>query len=299
MSAAVAAPRLTEQQLGVLSSSMSDGSCAMTLGRSVGWVVRMRLGMKPASVATPTPAPSSSPAAALARREIVSRPNGVKGMGSAPTPDQLDAAIAAAAGVRGLARDLAFHPTTEARRVRILAGAALRARLQTANTVLGPALQLHPQELSPSMVVKAGVTTDEMLTVVEAVAAVPVEVVAADAAAVQVAAPVDVAPAIAQAPAVVPMPPIEAKVARPTPVKPSPPRKIHDALPDRPLPAPRFPSQQRPRPSAPRAVVVQLKPVSPDIARWSRWFDRAGWPIDQVADLFGVDADALCEAVGA
>ena len=41
----------------------------------------------------------------------------------------------------------------------------------------------------------------------------------------------------------------------------------------------------------------RLKPVSAAIARWARWFAAARWRLDEVADLFDVDPDALAAAV--
>lgn len=41
----------------------------------------------------------------------------------------------------------------------------------------------------------------------------------------------------------------------------------------------------------------QLKPVSADVLRWSRWFRAARWPIAEVAYLFDRDEDALAAAL--
>ncbi len=84
--------------------------------------------------------------------------------------------------------------------------------------------------------------------------------------------------------------------------KASPPRAVEHPkprpgeVPERPLPAPRFPSERpKPRPVRVQAVMTRVKAVSADIARWAGWFLAADWDLNDVAELFEVDADSLAD----
>jgi DNA-binding CsgD family transcriptional regulator len=52
------------------------------------------------------------------------------------------------------------------------------------------------------------------------------------------------------------------------------------------------------RPSACKSGGLRLKPVTDRIARWAGHFLRARWPLQEVADLFGVAEDDLAWACG-
>ena len=173
--------RLNEAQRGVLLTSMSDASCAMTLGRSLAWVVRMRRELAeacsgaiarlaeprclsassganaleavgrvssedcapdkaptPPAMATnvaPTPKPEArSPKPGSASRPVEGQPavgnGGMTGEGvtdwSLPDADVIARAVGASCVVRKLEPELAWR--SAGRTVRILAGAALKAR---------------------------------------------------------------------------------------------------------------------------------------------------------------------------
>lgn len=67
------------------------------------------------------------------------------------------------------------------------------------------------------------------------------------------------------------------------------------------LKAPAIPPRQRARPipgvrteglNAAGAVTV-LRPLKPRVVEWAWWFVAAGWPLEEVADLFDLAADRL------
>ena len=92
---------------------------------------------------------------------------------------------------------------------------------------------------------------------------------------------------------------------------PEPPPAVEPPPAEKPLPELRQKPAQPASPAQPpgrrrrvetsrSAVVVRLKPVSVDIARWARGFLASPlWTADEVADLFGVHPDALIDAVAA
>lgn len=216
-----------------------------------------------------------------------------------PDAATLRRAIEAACALKSLGVALAEGQTTAARTVRILAGAALKARFGTPGTVLAERLDVHATELAPSMLAKRDITTDDLLEVIEGMG--PCEAPAAE------AVPVEASPAAMPAALNPAAPPPFVPRERKAP-KASAPRAVvlpprPQPAPDRPvpsLPAPRFPSERpRPRP-APSAAVVRLKPVTADIVRWARAFLASPlWTLDEVSDLFGVHPDALADGVAA
>lgn len=211
-----------------------------------------------------------------------------------PAPDAatVDAALVAACRLRRLDRSQAFAGGNGARGVRILAGAALKARFGVAATVLAPLLKLASPELAPSMLKRYGVTTDDLLEMVEALGDIE-------------------GPSVPATPEVGPAPPVAVVVRpRPAPV-PDPVRTaLHPSA-----PPPGQPIKRRlPRASAPRSVagqttksvssppvrahVVSLKPMTPAITRWAGFFLTSPiWTAEEVADLFGVHPDAVIDAV--
>ncbi|WP_041761395.1 hypothetical protein [Brevundimonas subvibrioides] len=222
-----------------------------------------------------------------------------------PSDAIVAAAVTAACRLRGVDASKVNDRGLDGRRARQLAGAALHARFGTANLALAERLTLHGPELAPSMLAKAGITTDDMLSVVEALDGVDATVevrpmsppapVRAITGGLNPAAPPPFVPRERKAPkASAPRPvglPDNLSCARSRP-HPTPDRAA------RPLPAPRPPSAQ-PKPMKP-AHVVRLKPVTTDIARWARWFLASPiWTAEEVADLFGVHPDGLIDAVAA
>lgn len=300
--------RLTEPQRAALASGMSDASAGLVLGRSVGWVVRMRRDLAEVANAAQVASPE---AVAVSAPEAVTT--------CAPSAAQVSVALAAAARVVGV--DIEDVPGLGilARKARILAGAGMRARLGTPNTVLAALVGLHSPELSPSMVRRAGITTFGLLEISEALAGVEsggepavAMVVARRPVAQKAQAKPPRAPHVRKAakakPEAVPAPlcilaPAAGSFAM-TPVRLNVGR-LEDNLPV-PSRAPEIPPRirSRPLPRQPERpasrLVSRLKPVTPDIARWASWFAAAQWDLVEVADLFGVHPDALVDVgVGA
>lgn len=212
------------------------------------------------------------------------------------------------AAARLLKVDPAAVYQTEGRRARILAAAALRARTSCRATVLAPLFKICAPELAPSMLIRAGVTADQMLSVLDGVdfpghaVAMPAPIAVAQVPAKPVgqtedAPPRDKAPPVATAVSGADYLTDNGRLR-----KASAPRAVvhpkpkPGEVPERPLPAPRFPSEQpRPIPQPARLVMTRVKAVSADIARWAAWFLAADWELEDVAELFEVDADSLAD----
>jgi hypothetical protein len=197
------------------------------------------------------------------------------------------------------------------RRARVLAAAGLVARLKLMKGPAAALLKVFPQELAPSMLVKAEVTTDELLDIAVALeAAGLVKLAAAEPPPESPPPEADPAkPAAASA-----KPACKPGQERPSPSPPAP-----DAAPspaptaERPAPSPfkrrtaglagaasraraRAEAQREaPGPSAGR--VTTLKAVTDRIVGWSAHFLEAGWDRVEVAELFDVCPDALLNAL--
>lgn len=277
-------PRLSESQRGVLVSSMSDSSCGLTLGRSAAWVVRMRRDLAQemptadpvssvvgAGVADPPPTPAAPapsegdvvrPAKSCSRS--LSQPTRHL---AAPEAADIEGALVAACRRRSFDRSQAFASGAGSRGVRILAGASLKARYGVASTTLAPLLSLSAPELSPSMLVRYGIGTDDLLAVVELMGEVEGQ-------------PAPTVPDLhpGAPPSFQPRERKQAKASAPKVVA----ARIVVSSPSRPTGA------------------VRLKPVSPDVARWAGFFLASPiWSADEVAELFDVHPDALVDALGA
>jgi hypothetical protein len=199
-------------------------------------------------------------------------------------------ALVAAARIMGVAPEAVFDGRQSARRARILAGAALKASTGCVAHTLAAALRLSGPELSPSMVARAGVTTDMMLEVVEAVNGVT------PAAAVRPARDGEARPLPAAAGAQGP--------ARKAASKPAAVAERREARPGaapeaRPASGPTSVSTTGPaaRPARRSEAVQRLRPMTAPRLRFARWFVQAGWAIEEVADLFDVHEDALAAAL--
>lgn len=204
----------------------------------------------------------------------------------------------------------------EGRKARILAAAALRACTGKAATVLAPMLKISATEIAPSMLIKVGITTDHLLDVVEAMGSPVSQPSAAPEAArkpeVETAATGEAsAGASATADA-----PDRAGSARPahmtdarrqrrasTPRVVAHPKPRPGEVPERALPAPRFPSENRVPANEPvqarPGALARIKAVSDDIVRWAAQFLVADWDLADVAELFDVDADTLADRLEA
>jgi|GEM_PF-3495364 len=193
-----------------------------------------------------------------------------------------------------------------ARASRQLAGASLKAVTGIPARTLAPMLCLSGPELSPSLLSKAGITTDMMLTVVEALggpglaADLSQSEAPAEASAAATAAVREDLPSVA----VVADPP-EKGGRKPRAAKPDPKPVAPEPPATKPVTAARRGGKgwRGPRAAKPVARLVaapkvtRLKPVSADIARWSGWFVAADWDVEEVADLFNVHPDGLADAL--
>jgi hypothetical protein len=211
--------------------------------------------------------------------------------GSVLTASHVALALVAAARLRG--RDAAgiYESGGANRKARILAAASLAARLDAKKTALAKLFGVHPQELAPSMLAKADVTTDEMLEVSEALAASGLALASGASCPQPEAAPARPARKACAKGA--------DRSSRKAPdvvrTLASPPRTLATTVEaDAPAPA------RVPRPgtvSVDRAVVSRLKPVTASIARWGGYFLEAGWDPDEAAELFDVAPEALLDAL--
>lgn len=52
------------------------------------------------------------------------------------------------------------------------------------------------------------------------------------------------------------------------------------------------------RPVRRRPVALKIKPLTPRVLRWAGQFHVADWAVDEIADLFDLDADGLALALG-
>lgn len=91
--------------------------------------------------------------------------------GGGITAAHVAVAIVTASRLRGADPAGVFAGGTATRRVRILAAAGLVARLGYKKGPVAGLLRVFPQELAPSMLAKADVTTDELLEIAEALQA--------------------------------------------------------------------------------------------------------------------------------
>jgi len=80
-------------------------------------------------------------------------------------------AVVTACRLRGVDPATVFERGQENRQARVLAAAGLSARLGVRKTAVAPLLKVFPQEVAPSMLAKAGVTTDGLLAIAEALQA--------------------------------------------------------------------------------------------------------------------------------
>lgn len=224
---------------------------------------------------------------------------------AAPQPNagQLAMALVASAKIFGIAPDAVFVGNQTARRTRILAGAALKASTGCAANHLATTLRLKGPELAPSMVTKAGVTTDMILEVVEALHGglpKPPSGPKADARPLAPATEANRAPCKAapkpKAAAVRTVATAETPVAAVVQTVATAPMRYAVPQRKRGRPEPKQIEAAAPSPTWPSAV-QRLKPMNAAKLRFGRWFVAAGWEIEDVAELFDVHEDALADAL--
>lgn len=208
-------------------------------------------------------------------------------------------AIVAAATVTGLTPAEAFAEGPEATRTRLIAAAGCVTALGVSKAVAGRVFRVLPQRLAPSMLARAAVTTADLAGVTAALGGGkvgaspkarepdrPREVAAAPAGRKTGARQVErVAAKVEAAPPADPIPPRAA--SKPRDLSRSAARAGEAS-------APRAPVRSR---SPASREVQRLKPVTAPILRWARQQAALGADLDFVAWCFGVDADALADAL--
>lgn len=215
------------------------------------------------------------------------------------TAAHIAVAIVAACGITGADAATVFEDRRGHVKTRLIAAAGLMARLDVPPRDAARLLQVERKRLSPSMLTPAGVTTDALLTVAEALEAhglTPKPEAQPPAPQPQAQAP------SRRRKAATPAPVAKRSDPPPPPPPPRPPRPAKSKAVER-RSAPVAP-ERRPR-SAPatnpvRPVVrpssggaVRMKPVTERIVGWCRPFVAKGMAIEDLADLFDVHPDAL------
>lgn len=223
------------------------------------------------------------------------------------TAAHIAVAVVAACGITGADAATVFEDRRGHVKTRLIAAAGLMARLEVPPRDAARLLQVERKRLSPSMLEPAGVTTDALLTVAEALESHGLTPTLAKRSAPKAeAAPPAPQPqaqgsskrrkAATPAPAAKRADPPPA----PPPTKPEPPkpkaaeRRPVPVTPERrPRPAP---ATNPVRPTAPRPAsggAVRLKPINDRIVGWCRPFVARGMAVEDLADLFDVHPDAL------
>ena len=227
------------------------------------------------------------------------------------TAAHIAVAVVAACGITGADAATVFEDRRGHVKTRLIAAAGLMARLDVPPRDAARLLQVERKRLSPSMLEPAGVTTDALLTVAEALESHGLTPTPAKRSAQKAEAPTPAPQPQAQGSskrrkAATPAP--AAKRADPPPAPPPPAKPPEPPKPKaverRPIPVT---PERRPRPAPARATnpvrpaaprpasggAVRLKPINDRIVGWCRPFVARGMPVEDLADLFDVHPDAL------
>lgn len=172
-------------------------------------------------------------------------------------------AIVAAAGQVGIDAAQVFAPGRGHKKARMMAAAGCCARLGCSKAAAARLFRLEAQRLAPTMLAKAGITLDHMLTVAEALQGAGLT------AGHQASPPRPLSPAA------------EASAARNAKAAAQPQRSTAPAAPARPM----------------AHGVRRLRPMTAKKLRFARWFVAAGWDVEEVADLFDAHDDAMADAL--
>lgn len=230
------------------------------------------------------------------------------GGGIVLTAAHIAVALVAACRHLGICPTSAFQPQTRASRARRIAAAGCVARLGVSARAAANLFRIQAIRLAPTKLRDAGITTDDLLVVAEALEKNGLTL-GDDAAArfrkPQPKPPIEVASAPARtARPATPRPRVVSVTADPTPASPRP-----GPTPKRSVPVLRSPRPPQPsgvarasRPAAPRSPspprTIQLKPVTDRIVRWTMQQMRLGVSVDLMADLFDVDVEVLARLAG-
>ena len=218
------------------------------------------------------------------------------------TAAHIAVAVVAACGLTGADAATVYEDRRGHVKTRLMAAAGLMARLDLSPRDAARLLHVDRKRLSPSMLKPAGVTTEALLTVAEALEAhglaggSPPRAQRGKPAEAPPAAPQPRARASSKGRKAATSAPV-AKRADPPPAPAKPraverrPRPVTPERPARP-PAPTNPVRPVERPSA-AARTVRLKPVTDRVARWCQAYVAQGVSVEDLADLFDVHPDAL------
>ncbi len=179
-----------------------------------------------------------------------------------------------------------FGPARGNKRVRLIAAAGLMTALRLKPRDVAGVFQVDATRLAPSMLRSADIGTDGLLTIAEALRTGglldderPQQKAAGADASARKPSPVQTRPDRPAGPPPAPKPP---------PLAPTRPRDI-----ERPRPVATNPVRGR---TAKRTSAVEtLKAVNANIVRWSRIYIARGVSVADLADLFGVDVEALAD----
>lgn len=197
----------------------------------------------------------------------------------AVTAGHVAIAIVAACRLTGRPPEQVFEKARGNKRARALAAAGCMAALNLTPKAAGRLFHIQSNRLAPSMLRHDGIEAGDVLKVVEALTGPPPRPTAATA---------PMSPSHKPAP---PSPNAEPPVAA-GPVADAPPTKPQSRKPaprSQPTPAPRKANPVR---AASRGV-ERLKSVSDNMVRWSRIYVARGMAVEDLADLFDVDPEAL------
>ena len=200
-------------------------------------------------------------------------------------------AVVAACRMTGTDPQSVFGPARGNKRVRLIAAAGLMTALKLKPRDVAGVFQVDATRLAPSMLRSADIGTDGLLTIAEALRTGGLL-----GEAVPAAASPQVEAAGAHASARKPSP-VQTRPDRPA--DPSPAPKPAPLVPPRPRdiarPRPVATNPVRARAAEGRSAVEKVKPVSDNMVRWSRIYVARGVPVADLADLFGVDVEALAD----
>lgn len=193
----------------------------------------------------------------------------------AVTAGQIAVALVAACRLTGRAAEQVFEEARGNTRTRQLAAAGCMQALGLTPRAAGRLFQIRSNRLAPSMLRHDGVEPEDVLAVAETLADGPTGPPSRpEAAAAKGSSAHNPVPSTTETEA-----PVAAAATRTTEAAPRP----------RNAPATRRPNPVR----AAGSGIERLKPVSDNMVRWCRLYLARGVAKDELADLFGVDPEAL------
>ena len=204
-------------------------------------------------------------------------------------------ALVAACRHVGICPTSAFQPQTKASRARRIAAAGCVAQLGVSARSAANLFRIQAIRVAPTKLRDAGITTEDLLVVAEALEKNGLTLGDDAAARFRKAQPT---PAAEPKPARTPRPAtprtrVVSVTADPTPAPPRP-----GPTPKSSVPVLRSPRPPQPSPIARPSRTIQLKPVTDRIVRWTMQQMRLGVSVDLMADLFDVDVAVLARSAG-